>query len=88
MNHLTIFRSDEDVHEAVRDLLLAEAGCDFTNVADDQTIKDLCLDSIDRISFLHELEQRLGILISAQELAGCRTVVELLQLAAGKRRAG
>jgi acyl carrier protein len=54
----------------------------------DRTLESLALDSLDRITLLFELEDRLGVSIPDEEARGMRTVGDIVECIGRLRAAG
>ncbi len=76
----------EEIENVVRTVLSDEFKVKEDAIADAATFKELGLDSLDVVSFVMALEDRLGLEIPERELEGVRTYGDALALL--ERKAG
>lgn len=68
----------------VGQLAKSELGVDLAEVERDAKLSDLDIASVDMVMFVYELEDKLGIELSEEELDGVGTAGELLDLISHK----
>ncbi len=78
-------QSREEVVETMKDVLASELGVEADKVTADARFKeDLDADSLDLVELVMALEEKFGIEIPDDEVAGLKTVGEAVDLAASK----
>lgn len=60
------------------ELVASEAQVERNRLSRDAKLEDLGIASLDVISILFEVEDRFGIMVESEELAGCSTLGDLL----------
>lgn len=60
--------------------ILAEKGVDVNAVSEDSVLKDLGLDSLDTVEIMMEIEEKLDIEFSTDELADAKTIKDVFCL--------
>lgn len=70
----------QEIEGVVRTLLIEEFKVDEGGIAPEASFKELGLDSLDVVSFVMALEDRLGLEIPEQELEGVNTYGDALAL--------
>ena len=82
-------QSREDIVETMRDVLASELGVDADKVTADARFKeDLDADSLDLVEVVLALEEKFGIEIPDEEIAGVKTVGEAADLVISKQSVG
>ena len=81
-------QSREEVVETMKDVLASELGVEAENVTADARFKeDLDADSLDLVEVVLALEEKFGIEISDDQIAGVKTVGEAADLVISKQTA-
>jgi acyl carrier protein len=81
-------QSQDDVVSTMKEVLAAELGVDEDKVTADARFKeDLDADSLDLVEVVLALEERFGIEIPDEEIAGVKTVGEAADLVISKQAA-
>ncbi len=81
-------QSREEVVETMKDVLASELGVDAEKVTPDARFKeDLDADSLDLVEVVLALEEKFGIEISDDQIAGVKTVGEAADLVISKQSA-
>ncbi len=81
-------QSREEVVDTMRDVLSSELGVDSDKVTADARFKeDLDADSLDLVEVVLALEEKFGIEIPDEEIAGVKTVGEAADLVISKQNA-
>ncbi len=81
-------QSREEVIETMKDVLASELGVDTDKVTADARFKeDLDADSLDLVEVVLALEEKFGIEISDDQIAGVKTVGEAADLVISKQSA-
>jgi acyl carrier protein len=81
-------QSREEVVETMKDVLTSELGVDADKVTADARFKeDLDADSLDLVEVVLALEEKFGIEISDDQIAGVKTVGEAADLVISKQTA-
>jgi acyl carrier protein len=81
-------QSREEVVETMKDVLASELGVDADKVTPDARFKeDLDADSLDLVEVVLALEEKFGIEISDDQIAGVKTVGEAADLVISKQSA-
>jgi acyl carrier protein len=81
-------QSREEVIETMKDVLASELGVEAENVTADARFKeDLDADSLDLVEVVLALEEKFGIEISDDQIAGVKTVGEAADLVISKQTA-
>jgi acyl carrier protein len=79
----------EDVVETMKEVLASELNVDLEKVSVDARFKeDLDADSLELVEVVMALEERFGIEIQDDEVAGLKTVGEAVDLVLAKQAAG
>jgi acyl carrier protein len=82
-------QSREEVVETMKDVLASELGVDGDKVTADARFKeDLDADSLDLVEVVLALEEKFGIEISDDQIAGVKTVGEAADLVISKQAVG
>jgi acyl carrier protein len=82
-------QSREEVIETMKDVLASELGVEAENVTADARFKeDLDADSLDLVEVVLALEEKFGIEISDDQIAGVKTVGEAADLVISKQAVG
>lgn len=74
----------DEIEGVVRELLIKEFRVDEAAIAPEASFKELGLDSLDVVSFVMALEDRLSLEIPESELEGVNTYGDALSLLARK----
>ena len=78
----------EEIVDAMKEVLASELGVDADKVTADARFKeDLDADSLDLVEVVLALEERFGVEIPDDEIAGVKTVGEAADLVIAKQRA-
>jgi acyl carrier protein len=78
----------EEIVEAMKEVLASELGVDADKVTADARFKeDLDADSLDLVEVVLALEEKFGVEIPDDEIAGVKTVGEAADLVIAKQRA-
>ncbi len=81
-------QSREEVIETMKDVLASELGVEADKVTGDARFKeDLDADSLDLVEVVLALEEKFGIEISDDQIAGVKTVGEAADLVISKQTA-
>ena len=81
-------QSREEVVETMKDVLASDRGVDADTVTADARFKeDLDADSLDLVEVVLALEEKFGIEISDDQIAGVKTVGEAADLVISKQTA-
>jgi acyl carrier protein len=82
-------QAKEDVVEAMKEVLASELNVDQEKVTVDARFKeDLDADSLELVEVVMALEEKFGIEIQDDEVAGLKTVGEAVDLVLAKQAAG
>ncbi len=65
--------------------LLENRGIKTGQLTENSTLKDIGIDSLDLVEVLLELEKELNITFSDDELLGCRSISDVVNLVAKKK---
>lgn len=65
--------------------LLENRGIKTGQLTENSTLKDIGIDSLDLVEVLLELEKQLNITFSDDELLGCRSISDVVNLVAKKK---
>jgi acyl carrier protein len=65
--------------------LLENRGIKTGQLTESSTLKDIGIDSLDLVEVLLELEKQLNITFSDDELLGCRSISDVVNLVAKKK---
>jgi acyl carrier protein len=71
-----------------REVATALTERDYTAIARDDTIAEAGIDSLAMLEIVGALEERLGLRVAEERLAGIRTVGEFLQVIAALQASG
>lgn len=65
--------------------LLENRGIKTGQLTENSTLKDIGIDSLDLVEVLLELEKELNVTFSDDELLGCRSISDVVNLVAKKK---
>ena len=65
--------------------LLESRGIKTGQLTENSTLKDIGIDSLDLVEVLLELEKQLNVTFSDDELLGCRSISDVVNLVAKKK---
>jgi acyl carrier protein len=65
--------------------LLENRGIKTGQLTENSTLKDIGIDSLDLVEVLLELEKQLNVTFSDDELLGCRSISDVVNLVAKKK---
>jgi acyl carrier protein len=65
--------------------LLENRGIKTGQLTENSTLKDIGIDSLDLVEVLLELEKQLNVTFSDDELLGCRSISDVVNLVAEKK---
>lgn len=65
--------------------LLENRGIKTGQLTESSTLKDIGIDSLDLVEVLLELEKQLNVTFSDDELLGCRSISDVVNLVAKKK---
>jgi acyl carrier protein len=66
-------------------ILLENRGVKTGQLTENSTLKEIGIDSLDLVEVLLELEKELNVTFSDDELLGCRSVSDVVNLVANKK---
>jgi acyl carrier protein len=66
-------------------ILLENRGVKTGQLTESSTLKEIGIDSLDLVEVLLELEKELNVTFSDDELLGCRSVSDVVNLVANKK---
>ena len=72
--------TSQEISEHVKEVLVEEFKVDADTIAPESTFKHMGLDSLDMVSLVMSLEDRLGVEIPDGELAGIERLEQALEL--------